>query len=189
MATPTDQPPFGPGPQGQPAAQAAPGTTRSGGPPRVTHALAERHEALWLSLAALHKDIAALAAKKPAAPVSEPVRITAEGLLSDCVPFIRRRSHRLPVAAGDLAGLAVQLGQALAGLEAWEAANSQWRADLNAFVWKVKAAEPLPVMRLRPRLVPANLTGPDPKRAAESRKIRDKLVERIQALQRAARGE
>ncbi|MGV8831555.1 MAG: hypothetical protein ACOH2N_06225 [Devosia sp.] len=54
----------------------------------VTAALAERHEALWLSLCALHKDITALGVKKPNAPTTQAVRIAAEALLSDCAPFI-----------------------------------------------------------------------------------------------------
>lgn len=77
------QPSFGEtSPQDQPAPQAA-----SERPPREGHTtrlMAERHEALWLSLAALHKDAVALGAKKPTAPVSDALRISAEGLLSDC---------------------------------------------------------------------------------------------------------
>ena len=146
MATPTDQPPFGPkGPQGQPAAQAAPRTN----PGSTTQALAERHEALWLSLTAFHKDIVALGAKKPEASVSEPVRISAEGLLSDCAPFTRKRNERLPVAARDLAGLAVQLGQALAGLDAWESLHTTWDERFKCRIWNLHSGY-LPIMRLKP---------------------------------------
>jgi hypothetical protein len=152
LATPTDQPPFGDPPQGQPASQAASTPTRAG---YTTQALAERHEALWLSLTTLHKDIIALGAKKPGAPVSEPVRIAAEGLLSDCAAFTRKRNERLPVAAGDLAGLAVQLGQALAGLEAWESRHTSWDARWNCRVWQVAGAA-LPVMRLKPKAAPSD---------------------------------
>ncbi|MFO3796924.1 MAG: hypothetical protein ACK8QZ_06515, partial [Anaerolineales bacterium] len=103
----------------------------------TTQAMAERHEALWISLSALHKDIIALGAKKPQAPVSEAVRISAESLLSDCAPFIRRRGERLPVAAPDLAGLAVQLGQALAALEAWESLHTVMDARFNCRMWNL----------------------------------------------------
>lgn len=67
-----------------------------------------------------------LGAKKPNADVSDALRISAEGLLSDCAPFIRQRGERLPVAAPDLMGLAAQLGQALAALEAWESRHTSW---------------------------------------------------------------
>ena len=52
MPTQTSHPPFAPGAQGQPAGQAA----SENPPPREGHTtrpLAERHEALWLSLTAL----------------------------------------------------------------------------------------------------------------------------------------
>ncbi len=147
MATPTDQPPFGEkSPQGHPAAQGASGPAEPG---RTTTVLAERHEALWLGLTALHKDIVALGARKPDASVSNPVRIAAEALLSDCAPFTRKRNERLPVAAPDLAGLAVQLGQALAGLEAWESRHTTWDERFKCRIWQVGGGY-LPIMRLKP---------------------------------------
>ena len=173
MATPTDQPPFGPGPQGQLAAQAAP----SPKPGRTTQALAERHEALWLSLTALHKDIVALGAKKPDAAVSDPVRIAAEGLLNDCAPFTRKRHDRLPVAADDLAGLAVQLGQALAGLDAWESLHTSWDARFNCRIWDLQSGY-LPIMRLKP---PAMALKQERTDYAD---LRNKLALRIDQRQR-----
>lgn len=143
----TTQPPFGETPQGQPAPQAA-----SAQPPRegyTTKPQAERHEALWLSLAALHKDTIALGVKKPTSPVSDALRISAEGLLSDCAPFTRKRGERLPVAAPDLAGLAVQLGQALAALESWESRHTTWDARFNCRIWHLHKGY-LPIMRLKP---------------------------------------
>ena len=68
------QPPFAPGAQTQPAGQAEPAPPVREG--YTTKAQAERHEALWLSLAALHKDTVALGAKKPNTPVSDALRIT-----------------------------------------------------------------------------------------------------------------
>lgn len=117
--------------------------------PTTTATLAERHEALWLGLSALHKDLVALGAKKPTAPVSEPVRIAAEGLLSECASFIRKRKERLPVAAADLTGLAVQLGQALAGLEDWESRHTTWDEKFNCRIWNLHTGY-RPIMRLKP---------------------------------------
>jgi hypothetical protein len=115
----------------------------------ITHALAEKHEALWLRLVALHKDIMALGAKKPGAPVSEPVRIQAEGLLSDCCDFNGQKRARLAVAAADLGGLAVQLGQALAIIEAWESRHTRWDERFDCRMWRVPNGN-LPVKRLKP---------------------------------------
>ncbi|WP_375452309.1 hypothetical protein [uncultured Devosia sp.] len=197
MPKPTSPPPFGPGPQGQLAPQAAtaaksgnpspvepsaPGASRSAKGrnqrPKATHALAERHEALWLSLTALHKDLVALGAKKPDAAVSEPVRIVAEGLLSDGLPFTRQRRERFPVAAGDLAGLAVQLGQALAGLDVWESLNTTWDERYKCRIWRVDGAY-RPVMRLKPPALALKHPRDD------MADIRRKLVQRLDARQRA----
>jgi hypothetical protein len=178
MTTQTSQPPFAPGAQGQPAGQAAPENP----PPREGHTtrpLAERHEALWLRLAALHKDTVALGAKKPNADVSDALRISAEGLLSDCAPFIRQRGERLPVAALDLMGLAAQLGQALAALEAWESRHTSWDAQFNCRIWVLHSGY-LPIMRLKPPAAALKFERTDP---AE---IRDKLTRLIEARRRAA---
>ena len=148
MTTQTSHPSFGEqSPQDQPAAQAAPNPTLREG--TTTKVQAERHEALWLSLAALHKDTVALGAKKPNAPVSDAMRISAEGLLSDCAAFTRRRGERLPVAAPDLAGLAAQLGQALAALEGWESRHTGWDTRFNCRIWTLHSGY-LPIMRLKP---------------------------------------
>jgi len=172
----TTQPPFGEkSPQGQPAPQAAP-VLQSGS---TTIALAERHEALWLSLAALHKDIVALGAKKPNASTTDAARIVAEGLLSDCAPFIRQRRERLPVAALDLAGLAVQLGQALAALEDWESRHTSWDQRFNCRIWTLQSGY-RPILRLRP---PAAAL-----KAARSPydEIRPKLLLRLQQREHGA---
>lgn len=141
--------------------------------PTITPALAERHEALWLELAALHKDTLALGAKKPAAPVADAVRIRAQPLLSECAPFIRQRKERLPQAAETLAGLAVQLGQALAGLDAFESQRTEWDMRWKCRVWRVKG-DPIPVRRLKPDVVP-----PKPLTAPDGTPMREKLAKMI----------
>lgn len=147
MPTQTSRPPFGQTPQDQPAPQAAPTPPLSEG--TTTKAQAERHEALWLNLSALHKDTVALGAKKPTAPVSDALRVSAEGLLADCAEFTRQRKERLPVAAPDLAGLAAQLGQALAALEGWESCHTSWDSRFNCRIWSLHRGY-LPIMRLKP---------------------------------------
>jgi hypothetical protein len=96
--------------------------------------------------------------------------------------FFWGSARHCPMAAPDHGGLLTQLGQALAGLEAWEAGNAEWRGALNAFVWKVAGDPPLPVQRLRPKLSAATAPHADPQYAAYKAKmadLRDKLAQRI----------
>ena len=185
MTTQPTQPPFGDkSPQGQLAPQAAPARlSRRKPPPRVTHALAARHEALWLKLNALQVQVASAAGKRPQARVAAHTAMVAEALLRDCRPFLEA-GDRLPMAAPDCGGLATQLGQALADMQLWEAANTAWRADLNAFVWTVPGDTPLPVQRLRPKLKTPVAPVADPKRAAYMLDLRAKLAKRIDQFNR-----
>lgn len=124
--------------------------------PQISHFLAERHEALWLRLSALHKDISAIAAKKPEAPVGNTERATVEGLISDCRPFLQKPADRLPVAAQNFAGLAVQLGQVLAMLEDFENRHAFWDGKAGCRCWRTAGAS-LPVARLRQAVPPFEL--------------------------------
>lgn len=119
-------------------------------PARPTHALAERHEALVLHLSALQKSVTAIAAKRPEAAVPAATRVLAEALLFDCAPFLPRPSSaRFPVAAPQHGALLVQLGQALAGLDAYEARHAVWDEARNGFVWRLANNQTLPIARLR----------------------------------------
>lgn len=133
----------------------------------ITLARAERHEALWLRLSALHKDICAIAAKKPEVLVGESARIVAEGLIRDCRPFVSRPIEPLPVAALSFAGLAVQLGQFLARLEDFENRHAYWDSRRQGRMWRT-GGEPVPVMRLRQELAagePKTYKGEDTRTA------------------------
>ena len=125
--------------------------------PQITHPLAERHEALWLRVHTLHKDICTLAAKKPEAPVGNTERAVAEGLISDCRPFLSKRKDTLPVAAQNFAGLAVQLGQVLAQLEDFENRHAYWHGKQACRCWRV-GGDPLPIGRLRQNVAIVPLT-------------------------------
>lgn len=143
--------------------------------PRVTKALAERHEALFVHLEALLKSVALVAAKRPQAEIGEALRIEAEALLFDCVPFLARPSRKkFPVAAPDHAGLLVQLGQAMAGLVAYEQRWAGWDQQKACFCWMTAKAS-LPVRRLRPQLAMSGHPAEDP----ESERIRAALARRI----------
>lgn len=139
--------------------------------PKTTLSLAERHEALWLRLASLHKDITAIAAKKPEADVGDAERAVAEGLISDCRPFLLARQGRLPVAAAKFSGLAVQLGQVLAQLDDYENRHAEWNGRQNCRCWRVEG-EPRPIARLRQSVAivpPTTANGED---------LRAKLIRR-----------
>ena len=115
----------------------------------LTRAHAAQHEALYIKLARLTAQVTALAERRPDAPVPDATRIIAGDLLFDAHPFFAtaRRVRGLSEPVADLGGLATQLGHALSQLDAWEAANSAWNADLKCFTWLLR--EPLPVSRLR----------------------------------------
>ncbi|SEP60078.1 hypothetical protein SAMN05428969_0065 [Devosia sp. YR412] len=134
--------------------------------PTTSHSLAERHEALWLRLSALHKDLAALAGRRSGQTVGAAIRISAEALLADCAPFAD--GQKLPVAAEDAADLLVQLGQALARLDAYEAQHSFWDNGKKCRSWRVRYGE-LPVQRLRPEL-------PPPPKTYDGEDMRSKLA-------------
>jgi hypothetical protein len=141
---------------------------------RITPALADRHEALWLRLSALLEQARPLAARKPDALISEDVRIAAEALLHDAQIFGPKRPRReqLPPAAPSWGGLAVQLGQALALLEAYEAGHTGWDGEERYRVW-LTLPYPQPVRRLLPE-AEFSREGRD-----EMRSIRHKLAARM----------
>ena len=144
---------------------------------KITHTLAERHEAIWLRLHALHKDICAIAAKKPEASVGHTERATVEGLISDCRPFLKKPVDRLPVSAPTFSGLAVQLGQVLAQLDDFENRHASWDGKRACRVWRVEG-EGLPIARLRQEVLPYEL------KTFDGQNIREALVKRMQQRER-----
>jgi hypothetical protein len=146
---------------------------------RVTDALAQRHEALWLKLTALLAQGRDIAIKKPEAPVADEARIIAEGLLHDCAMFAPKGRHEsLPVAGRQWGALAAQLGQAQAVLDAYEALWTGWDESRNYRVWLTKT-------RLKPvqRLLPQKQFPEQGRHSATE--LRRLLAER---MDRAARG-
>jgi hypothetical protein len=139
---------------------------------------ARRHEALYLRLAALTRQTEASAIKRPDAPVGATLRRLAEDLLFEARRFIGG-PRAIPAAAPDLAGLATQLGQALAALEAYEIGRSHWDPAIKAFVWTTDDPAPLPVKRLRQQ---AGSPRASAAQSAEQRDIQRKLMRRINAI-------
>ena len=99
--------------------------------PTLTHERAAAHETLFIKLDALTRQAEAVALRRPDAAVPAETRAAAEALLYDAGKMLgehlhsahpgrRNKPHRgLPAAAETFAGLATQLGQALAGLDAF----------------------------------------------------------------------
>ena len=145
--------------------------------PTVTRVRAEAHEALVLKLDALLTELRPLAVRHHASPVPAALGTLVEGLLFDARPFAPRQ-HReaLPVAAPDYGGLVIQLGQALAVLDAFEVRHAVWSPQHAAYVWRLGRGDPAPVARLRPRLT----RPPEADRRAGDR-MRDAVVRRIDA--------
>ena len=132
------------------------------------------HEALYLRLASLARQAEASAARRPEGAVGDTTRRLAEAVLFDTRRFIGPRGA-LPVAAPDLAGLATQLGQALAALETFEAQHAAWDDTLKCFTWSVRGHAKLPVARLRPKAA----VGQTPQQAARMAELRQKLARRM----------
>lgn len=143
-------------------------------PHALSSALATRHEALVIRLTALHRDVSTLATRRGKAPLAEQVRILAEGLISDCAPFLER-GHRLPVASPDLDGLCVQLGQVLAQLEAYERRHTVWDGEKSAWLWQLHAGHQ-PVLRLKPQ---SKAAAPKPSTGHFGESLREKLERMI----------
>ena len=143
----------------------------------LTHRLAARHEALYPRIGTLLRQIEAVALRKPAAPVPRATQTIAEALLFDAQAFGVTRKV-LVAAAADMAGLATQLGQALAGLDAFEAAHSGWDVELKCYVWHFANGDNAPIARRRQQ--PVKAPRPADKRQT-SRTLRHRIAYMIDA--------
>ncbi|HQZ12169.1 MAG TPA: hypothetical protein PK286_04720 [Devosia sp.] len=143
----------------------------------ITAAMADTHEGLYLSVSALAKHAQAIAGRRGDAGLPDETRRLAEDLLFEVRPFLAGKGpNRLPAAAPGYAGLAAQLGEALAALDAWETRHSDWSGEHKCFVWRVGDGIVLAVRRLRPQPPKALPVNPNTK---EVSKIKDLLIQRI----------
>ena len=120
-------------------------------PKKLSPRLIERHETLFPKLQALTRTVQALSARRPGRLVPEEMRVTAEALLFEALPFSAGRRRELPVAAPDCAGLAGQLRAALAALMAFEARHSQWDMRFGEPVWMADDPHIHRLKRLAPK--------------------------------------
>ncbi|MBN9317608.1 MAG: hypothetical protein J0I99_17840 [Devosia sp.] len=123
-------------------------------PITLTETLIATHERLYPRLAALLKQVER--ARPGAAVPEETVRLS-RTLCREARKLLGREGQSITLPGGkagkgaplDHQGLAVALGQAVAGLEAFEAAHSGWSAERKCTVWMLDGPA-RPVLRLLP---------------------------------------
>ena len=120
-------------------------------PKKLSPRLIERHEVLFPKLQALTRTMQATSARRPRSLVPEDMRVTAEALLFEALPFSAGRRRDLPVAAPDCAGLTGQLRAALAAMMAFEARHSQWDTRFAEPVWMADDQKIHRLKRLAPK--------------------------------------
>ncbi|MDC9822805.1 hypothetical protein PRN20_03590 [Devosia sp. ZB163] len=122
--------------------------------PALTPDLIAAHERLHPRLASLLKQVERTASRRPTMAVPEASLKLARELCREAARLLGREGRGIgaPKPAGgaplDQGGLAIHLGQALAGLEQFEAAHSGRDFSGNA-VWQLPGGETVPITRLR----------------------------------------
>lgn|GEM_PF-1304332 len=148
---------------------------------QVTPERATQHEALFLKLGRLLQQAETVATRRPSAPLPAETRAAAETLLYETEQFLvpRQRNRALSAAADSFGGLATQLGQAVARLDAFEASHSAWNPQLKCIAWQTPMTGVLPVRRLRPETVAVVDPAADRQRIARLRRaVATRLRER-----------
>ena len=118
------------------------------------------HERLYPRLASLLKQVENVAKQRPAQPVgAESVKLARE-LCQEAGQLLGKQGRGIGVPRGalDHASLAVALGQAVAGLEAFEGEHAQLSARHQAICWTLPDGKRQPVARLLPRTPPKGAT-------------------------------
>ncbi|WP_423065321.1 hypothetical protein [Devosia sp. CN2-171] len=147
----------------------------------LTEALIATHERLYPRLAALLKQVERVAGQRASTPVPEESARLARQLVGEAATLLGREGRGIAVPPAnktpplDHAGLAVALGQAVAGLEAFEAAHSGWSAKSKCTVWTLDGP-PRPVLRL---LGPGTEANPVETRNPEAERLREEVYRLI----------
>jgi hypothetical protein len=142
----------------------------------VTRTMAMRHEALFVRLDALCKQVSAQAQRRPRSAVPEALRKTAEDLMFEARPFVPHVRGALPVAQPEFLGLSAQLDLVRAGLEIYEIERSKWNLGGKCFCWNAPGPW-LPVKRHRPAAAEAQ-------ERANMEDLSKRLLQKIRELQR-----
>src|SRR6218665_3697111 len=123
-------------------------------PTPLTEAVIATHERLYPRVAALLKQVERV---RGHVPVPEETGRLAGELGREARKLLGREGRRIGQLGGkaktgaplDHQGLAVALGQVVAGLEAFEATHSGWSGPSKCTVWNIEGP-PRPVLRLLP---------------------------------------
>jgi hypothetical protein len=140
----------------------------------LTREIVLAQERLYRRVATLLRQVERGAVGRPGAPVPAASRAVVAGLLAEAKKLLGRPAGA--GAAGEVAGLAVQLGQLLAELESFEARHAVWIAAENCICWDLPGA-PRPISRL----LPQKTRRPDPpsQPVEDVEAIRSKLHRRL----------
>ena len=152
------------------------------------------HERLYPRLASLLKQVERVAGQRAAQPAPAESLKLAQQLCRETARLLGREGRGIGVPRGaakgatsgeagglDHAGLAVALGQALAGLEAFEAEHSGHSKKLDCAVWQIDGP-PMPVTRLLPKGHGGKaIKTKDPEAALHRRMVYKLIVGRFKA--------
>ena len=121
------------------------------------------HERLYPRLASLLKQVERVAAQRPTQPVPIKSVKLARELCQEAAQLLGKQGRGIAVPRGaadglDHASLAVALGQAVAGLEAFEGEHAQLSARHQAICWTLPDGKRQPVARLLPLTPPKGAT-------------------------------
>lgn len=150
-------------------------------PITLTKALIATHERLHPRVASLLKQVERVAGRRPGMGVPEESAKLARELCREAASLLGKdgRGIGLPRTARagtlDHGALAVALGQALAGLEAFEGEHSGWSAKAKCTVWVIDGP-PMPVRRLLP---PGSAANPVETHDPEASEMRQKVYKLI----------
>lgn len=151
-------------------------------PTTLTAAIAVAHERLYPRVTALLKQVERSASRHPEHPVPAATRNIANALFAEARKILGREAGRIAgTATADLSALALGLGQVVAMLEAFEAANSSFSYDLRAVAWDVRNAK-MPVSRLKPAGLVKGFAPVNPQKQADGDKLRTKIARRIDEI-------
>lgn len=114
----------------------------------LTREIVLAQERLYRRVVVLLRQVERGAVGRPGAPVPAASRAVANGLFAAAKKLLGRPAGA--GMAGEVAGLAVQLGQLQAELESFEARHAVWIAAENCVCWDLPDA-PQPISRLLPR--------------------------------------
>jgi len=129
-------------------------------PQSLTPTLIAAHERLYPRLSSLLKQVERVASRVPRAPVPPETAQFARELVGRAAKLLGREGrgiavpHATPSAPLEHAALAVALGQAVAGLEAFEGAHAMLSLRHRAICWLLPGGKLQPVARRLPATPP-----------------------------------